>query len=96
MKLWEGLSRDLNYNVMFSQRGVMNLGHTLQDMRHRAPRRRQPPQRRRCRGADAGTDPEIVPHIDLNTRLPVLGASFQRRAGVARHDAVAWGFARAA
>jgi glycine/D-amino acid oxidase-like deaminating enzyme len=50
MKLWEGLSQDLNYNVMFSQRGVMNLGHTLQDMRDIERRgQREPPERRRCR-----------------------------------------------
>ena len=49
MKLWEGLSQDLNYNVMFSQRGVINLAHTLQDMRDiRAPGQCQPAQRRRC------------------------------------------------
>lgn len=97
MKLWEGLSQDLNYNVMFSQRGVMNLAHTLQDVRDT--------QRRinanRYNGVDAEwLSPqqiqEIVPIINLNSRYPVLGASFQRRAGVARHDAVAWGFARGA
>jgi len=97
MKLWEGLSQDLNYNVMFSQRGVMNLGHTLQDMRDIERR----VGANRLNGVDAevltpAQIQEIVPFINLNTRLPVLGASFQRRAGVARHDAVAWGFARAA
>ncbi|MEN9905326.1 MAG: hypothetical protein RLZZ555_1891, partial [Pseudomonadota bacterium] len=97
MKLWEGLSQDLNYNVMFSQRGVMNLGHTLQDMRDIERR----VGANRLNGVDAevltpAQIKEIVPFINLNTRLPVLGASFQRRAGVARHDAVAWGFARAA
>ncbi len=97
MKLWEGLSQDLNYNVMFSQRGVMNLGHTLQDMRDIERR----VNANRLNGVDAEVlSPEqiraIVPFINLNTRYPVLGASFQRRAGIARHDAVAWGFARAA
>ncbi len=99
MKLWEGLSQDLNYNVMFSQRGVYNLGHTLQDMRDI--------ERRVGANRLNGIDAEVV-HTDaltkaipyLNTspdaRYPVLGASLQRRAGVARHDAVAWGFARAA
>ena len=97
MQLWEGLSQDLNYNVMFSQRGVMNLGHTLQDMRDIERR----VTANRLNGVDAevldaAQVKAIVPFINLNTRYPVLGASMQRRAGVARHDAVAWGFARAA
>ena len=97
MELWEGLSQDLNYNVMFSQRGVLNLGHSLQDMRDIERR----VSANRLNGVDAEVDsakqiPEMIPFINLNTRYPVLGASLQRRAGVARHDAVAWGFARAA
>ncbi|MFA7438770.1 sarcosine oxidase subunit beta family protein [Castellaniella sp.] len=97
MQLWEGLSQALNYNVMFSQRGVMNLAHTLQEVRDT--------QRRinanRYNGVDAQwLTPEhikaLVPGINLQARYPVLGASFQPRGGVARHDAVAWGFARAA
>jgi sarcosine oxidase, subunit beta len=97
MKLWEGLSQDLNYNVMFSQRGVMNLGHSLQDMRDIERR----VGANRLNGVDAevlspAQIKEMIPFINLNTRYPVLGASYQPRAGVARHDAVAWGFARAA
>ncbi len=97
MELWEGLSQDINYNVMFSQRGVMNLGHTLQDMRDIERR----VTANRLNGVDAevlspAQIQEVLPFINLNTRYPVLGASLQRRAGVARHDAVAWGFARAA
>ncbi|QGG80428.1 sarcosine oxidase subunit beta family protein [Litorivicinus lipolyticus] len=99
MGLWEGLSQDLNYNVMFSQRGVLNLGHNLQDMRDI--------QRRVNANRLNGIDGEvldtqgvqaIVPHLDCspNARYPVLGASWQPRAGVARHDAVAWGYARGA
>ena len=99
MKLWEGLSRDLNYNVMFSQRGVYNLGHSLQDMRDI--------ERRVNANRLNGVDAEVVGAADLgkaipylntspDARYPILGASLQRRAGVARHDAVAWGFARAA
>jgi len=99
MKLWEGLSQDLNYNVMFSQRGVLNLGHTLQDMRDIERR----VNANRLNGIDGevldtkGVQ-DIVPIMDCssNTRYPVMGASWQPRAGVARHDAVAWGFARAA
>ena len=99
MKLWEGLSQDLNYNVMFSQRGVLNLGHTLQDMRDINRR----VNANRLNGIDgevldAQGVKEIVPHMDCsaNTRYPVMGASWQPRGGVARHDAVAWGFARGA
>jgi sarcosine oxidase subunit beta len=99
MKLWEGLSQDLNYNVMFSQRGVLNLGHTLQDMRDIQRR----VNANRLNGIDSvaldtkGVQ-DIVPHLDCskNARYPIMGASWQPRAGVARHDAVAWGFARAA
>ena len=99
LKLWEGLSQELNFNVMFSQRGVMNLGHTLQDMRDIYRRSNA----NRLNGIDSEilTPAEIkakVPAMNVSseTRYPVLGASFQPRGGVARHDAVAWGFARAA
>ncbi len=99
IQLWEGLSQDLNYNVMFSQRGVYNIGHSLQDMRDI--------ERRVNANRLVGIDAEVVdaaqikkaiPHINTSAtaRYPILGASLQRRAGVARHDAVAWGFARAA
>lgn len=99
MKLWEGLSQDLNFNVMFSQRGVLNLGHTLQDMRDISRR----VNANRLNGVDGvvldtAAVKRLVPIINdsPNARYPILGASFQPRAGVARHDAVAWGFARAA
>ncbi|MDB5893776.1 MAG: sarcosine oxidase, beta subunit [Rhodoferax sp.] len=97
MKLWEGLSQDINYNVMFSQRGVLNLGHTLQEMRDIERR----VSANRLNGVDGevvtpAQIKEMIPFINLNTRYPVLGASLQRRGGVARHDAVAWGYARAA
>jgi len=99
MKLWENLSQELNYNVMFSQRGVYNLGHTLQDMRDI--------ERRVNANRLNGIDGEVVSAAELKQRIPilntsphsrypVLGASFQPRAGTARHDAVAWGFARGA
>ena len=99
LKIWEGLSQELNFNVMFSQRGVMNLGHTLQDMRDIYRRSNA----NRLNGIDSEilTPAEIkanVPAMNVSSeaRYPVLGASFQPRGGVARHDAVAWGFARAA
>jgi sarcosine oxidase subunit beta len=99
MQLWEGLSQELNFNVMFSQRGVLNLGHTLQDMRD--IRRRV--NANRLNGVDgevldAAGVKALVPIINASphARYPILGASFQPRGGTARHDAVAWGFARAA
>lgn len=98
LKLWEGLSQDLNYNVMFSQRGCYHLCHTLQDIRDN--------QRLVTANRLNGIDNELldaaqvereIPHLNIhNARYPVLGASVQRRAGNARHDAVAWGYARAA
>ena len=99
LKLWEGLSRDLNYNVMFSQRGVYNLGHSLQDMRD--IERRVGANRLDGIDAEVVTPEQIkaaIPLINTSRRVryPILGASLQRRGGVARHDAVAWGFARAA
>ena len=99
MQLWEGLSQDLNYNVMFSQRGVYNLGHSLQDMRDIERR----VNANRLNGIDAevlgaAEVKKAIPCINTSpgARYPILGASLQRRAGVARHDAVAWGYARAA
>ena len=99
MKLWEGLAEDLNYNVMLSQRGVMNLAHNLGDVRE--SRRRV--FANRLNGVDAEwlTPEQCKAECPiLNTspglRYPIMGATFQRRGGVARHDAVAWGYARAA
>ena len=99
MRLWEGLSTDLNYNVMFSQRGVYNLAHSLQDLRE--IERRVTANRLNGIDAEVVTPEEIRAAIPiLNTsrdaRYPILGASLQKRGGVARHDAVAWGYARAA
>jgi len=99
LKLWHGLSDDLNYNVMFSPRTVMVLGHSDSDMRALAERG----DALRCDGIDAeviGVDGvhKLEPLVDLSprARFPVQGAMIQRRAGTARHDAVAWGYARAA
>jgi sarcosine oxidase, subunit beta len=99
LKLWETLSQELNYNVMFSQRGVMNLAHNQHDLRELARRINA----NRLNGIDselldAQQVKEFCPIIDLraNGRYPVLGASLQRRGGTARHDAVAWGYARGA
>jgi len=99
LKLWEGLSQKLNFNVMFSQRGVLNLAHNLHDLRELSRR----VNANRLNGIDseildAQGVKDFCPLIDTSPtlRYPVLGASLQRRGGVARHDAVAWGFARAA
>jgi sarcosine oxidase subunit beta len=99
LKLWEGLSQDLDYNVMLSQRGVLNLAHNLGDVR--AGRRRA--EANRLNGVDSHwLEPEeirkLCPILNLGPELryPVLGATWQPRGGVARHDAVAWGYARAA
>jgi sarcosine oxidase subunit beta len=99
VKLWENLSQVLNYNVMFSPRGVMMLAHTVHDVqvfkRH--------VHANRCNGVDnewlePAQAKEFCPplNIEANIRYPVLGAALQRRGGTARHDAVAWGYARAA
>ena len=99
LRLWEGLSQELNYNVMFSQRGVLNLGHNLQDMRDIERR----VNANRLNGIDGEVVTperikEIAPLINISrdSRYPILGASWQPRGGTARHDAVAWGYARGA
>ena len=99
LKLYEGLSRELNYNIMFSQRGVMNLAHTLQDVRD--TKRRVNANKLNGIDAewlDAGEVKEFCPVINISkdVRYPVLGASLQKRGGTGRHDAIAWGYARAA
>ena len=97
VNLWEGLSSELNYNVMFSQRGLFHLAHTVHDM--------QEITRRGYSNHLNGIDAEIldkeqvlkkIPYINGDGRYPIMGALLQRRGGTARHDAVAWGYARAA
>jgi sarcosine oxidase subunit beta len=98
MKLWEGLEQDINYNAMVSQRGVLNLYHS--DAQRDAYARRG--NAMRLHGADAELlDREqvraMVPFFDYdNARFPIQGGLLQRRGGTVRHDAVAWGYARAA
>ncbi|PSJ61784.1 sarcosine oxidase subunit beta family protein [Kumtagia ephedrae] len=99
MKLWENLSHDLNYNVMFSQRGVLNLAHTPAQLDDYA--RRGNAMRHLDADAELMTPEQIarlVPGIDMSrsARFPIVGGLMQRRAGTARHDAVAWGYARGA
>jgi sarcosine oxidase subunit beta len=98
MKLWEGLEHDVNYNAMVSQRGVLNLYHS--------DGQRDAYARRGNAMLFAGADAELVdrdgvkalcPFLDFdNGRFPIRGGLLQKRGGTARHDAVAWGYARAA
>ena len=99
LKLWETLEEDLDYPILFSQRGVLNLAHSLQDVRESVRR----VEANRLNGIDAQwLDPQqtkdVCPilNIDDNIRYPVMGATYQPRAGIAKHDYVAWGFARRA
>jgi len=98
LKLWEGLEQELNYNAMVSQRGVMNLFHT--DAQRDSFVRRG--NSMRMHGVDAelldvAAVRKIAPFLDFdNARFPIRGGLLQRRGGTVRHDAVAWGFARAA
>ncbi|MBO90203.1 MAG: sarcosine oxidase subunit beta [Rickettsiales bacterium] len=99
LKLWPGLSKELNYNVMFSPRGVMHMAHTEGDLKEIKRRHNA----NRLQGVTLEfLSPEQVKqfcpiiNISPDVRYPVLGASLQRNAGVARHDAVAWGYARGA
>ena len=98
MKLWEGLEREINFNAMVSQRGVLNLFHS--DAQRDAFARRG--NAMRLNGVDAELlDREaaraFAPYLDFdNARFPIHGGLLQRRGGTARHDAVAWGYARAA
>jgi len=99
LKLWEGLAQDLNFNVMYSARGVLNLVHSPADM-DAAMRRGNA---MRLNGIDAQflSRDEIarrIPNLDCSpgARFPILGGLLQPRGGTVRHDAVAWGYARAA
>jgi sarcosine oxidase subunit beta len=99
LKLWEGLSAELDYDLLFSQRGVLNLAHNLSDVREGQRR----VNANRLNGVDAEwLDADgvkaLCPIIDVSTdvRYPVLGATHQPRAGIAKHDHVAWGYARGA
>jgi sarcosine oxidase subunit beta len=99
LKLYEGLSRELNYNIMLSQRGILNLAHSPADMEMAA----RLANAMQINGIDAEllsaeNAREMVPlyNSSPDARYPIFGGVVQRRAGTARHDAVAWGYARAA
>ena len=99
VQLWAGLSRELNYNVMYSARGVMMLAHTVHDVqvfkRHVHANRLAGVQNEWLSAEEAKAYCPPL-NIEKNIRYPVMGAALQRKAGVARHDAVAWGYARGA
>ena len=99
LKLWEGLAEELDYDLLFSQRGVMNLAHNLGDVREGMRR----VYANRLNGVDAewlapDDVKRLCPIVDISpdVRYPVLGATYQPRGGIAKHDHVAWGYARAA
>ena len=99
LKLYEGLSQALNFNIMLSQRALVLLAHSRHDLD--AMSRWANAMRMNGIAAELLTREqvgELAPALDLSpqARLPVLGGFCQRRGGVARHDAVAWGYARAA
>ncbi|MDF1727007.1 MAG: sarcosine oxidase subunit beta family protein [Sulfitobacter sp.] len=98
LKLWEGMEQDLNYNTMMSQRGIINLFHS--------DGQRDAFARRGNQMLSQGDDAELLdregvrhllPYLDFdNLRFPIYGGLLHRRGGTARHDAVAWGYARGA
>jgi sarcosine oxidase subunit beta len=99
MKLWEGLAEELDYDILFSQRGVLNLAHTLGDVREGVRR----VNANRLNGVDAEwLEPDQVKefcpivNVDPDVRYPVLGATLQPRGGIAKHDHVGWAYARGA
>ncbi|MCF3932341.1 sarcosine oxidase subunit beta family protein [Acuticoccus sp. M5D2P5] len=99
LDLWEGLSQDLNYNVMYSRRGVLMLAHTVHDEQSF----RRHIHSNRLNGVDnqwlsTAEVKAFCPPVNVSptARYPVIGGALQKRAGTARHDAVAWGFARSA
>jgi len=99
LQLWEGLSEELNFNVMVSQRGYLDLACSEGDIEAFTTRANSI----RLRGIDCDIldvheVKKICPELDVrsNTRYPIHGALYQARGGIARHDAVAWGYARGA
>jgi sarcosine oxidase subunit beta len=99
VKLWDGLSRELNYNIMYSKRGVLMLAHNAHDIQSL----KRHVHSNRLNGIDnewltADQCKSYCPPLDIapQARHPIQGGALQRRGGVARHDSVAWGYARAA
>ncbi|GAA1178125.1 MULTISPECIES: sarcosine oxidase subunit beta family protein [Nesterenkonia] len=99
LSMWEQLPEELDYDFLFSQRGVLNLAHTLGDVRESVRR----VEANRLNGVDAEwlTPEEVkevcpILNIGEDIRYPVMGATYQPRAGIAKHDHVAWALARRA
>jgi sarcosine oxidase, subunit beta len=97
LKLYEGLARELNFNIMLSQRGLIVLAHSDHELQIND----RWANSIRMNGVDvrnltAAEIKRLAPPINLHSRFPILGGFMQPRAGIARHDAVVWGFARAA
>ena len=97
LRLYEGLSRELNYNVMLSQRGKINLAHSPHELEFL----RRSTNAIRMNGVDAEMLSaedlfRLIPALNRSARYPILGGSAQWRGGISRHDAVVWGFARGA
>ena len=97
--LWEGLAQELDYELLFDQRGVLNLAHSLPDVREGVRRA----EANQLNGVDAewldiDGVAEFCPLVNVSpdVRYPVLGGTLQRRAGIAKHDHVAWAYARGA
>ena len=97
LKLYEGLSQDLNYNVMFSPRGLMMLAQTEHEVRgYKRTAHANHLQGVTTEWIEPARVKQLVPIMNIDgPRYPVLGALYQPRGGTARHDAVAWGYARA-
>ena len=99
VRLYEDLSKELNYNIMFSQRGMLMVGHSRHDMdliaRWAGAMQINGVE---CEVLDRAAVARLAPALDCSpaARYPVEGGLIQRRGGTARHDAVAWGYARAA
>jgi len=99
LQLWEGLSEELNFNVMVSQRGYLDLANSEGDIEALTTRANSIRLRGiDCEVLDVDGVKKICPELDVrrDTRYPIYGALYQARGGIARHDAVAWGYARGA
>ena len=99
LKLWEGLEAELDFDVLLSQRGVVNLAHSLTDIRE--GQRRVAANHVNSVDAEWLTPADIadlcpIVNVSPEVRYPILGATYQKRGGIARHDRVAWGYARGA
>ncbi|MGD2128699.1 MAG: sarcosine oxidase subunit beta family protein [Lysobacterales bacterium] len=97
LRLYESLGRDLDFNIMLSQRGVLELSHSSEELEIN----RRWANAMQMNGIDSemmGREDirRLVPEINLDARIPIAGGFIQRRGGIARHDAVAWAYARAA